>query len=125
MDLSIIFVAIIGLGSPVFLYFQNRANNKRLAVNDNNVIALEKEKLDGLVLDRARTLYEGMISQLETQATKLRDTIGRLETDLDEEREDNYKLRQRIKDLENQADVLEDQIYQLKLRLDRITNTEK
>lgn len=120
MDFNILIVALISLGGPLLLFLQNKANNKRLENNDRNVVQLEKEKLDGLVLDRAKALYEGMISQLEAQATKLRQTIDCLEKDLDEEREDNYKLRQRIKDLENQADGLEDEIYKLKTKLDRL-----
>lgn len=123
MDLNIIIVALISLGSPIFLYFQNRANNNRLLKNDTNVIALEKEKLDGLVLDRAKTLYEGMIAQLEIQATKLRATIDNLEKDLDEERDDNFKLRQRIRELEMQVSDLESQIYQLKQQLSRLNNS--
>jgi len=123
MDLNIVVVALISLGGPIFLYFQNKSNNKRLQVNDKNVIALEKEKLDGLVLDRAKTLYEGMISQLEAQASKLRAVIDDLEKDLAEEREDNVRLRQRIRELEMKVADLEDQRYKLKVQLDRLNNS--
>ena len=123
MEISVIVVAVISLGGPLFLYFQNRQNNKRIQANDLNVIALEKEKLDGAVLDRAKMLYEGMIHQLEAQAIKLREAIERLEREIDEEREDNYKLRQRIRELENQADTLEDEVSQLKVQLTRLENS--
>jgi hypothetical protein len=80
-----IIIALIALGGSVLLFFQNRSTNKRLEGQTTQTIAIEKEKLDGLVLDRAKSLYEGMINQLEAQATKLRDTIERLEKDLDED----------------------------------------
>lgn len=115
-----IIIALIALGGSVLLFFQNRSTNKRLEGQTSQTIAIEKEKLDGLVLDRAKSLYEGMIAQLEAQATKLRATIDELEKDLMEERSETAKLRQRIRELEDQADSLEEEIYQLKLKLDRI-----
>jgi septal ring factor EnvC (AmiA/AmiB activator) len=115
-----IIIALIALGGSVLLFFQNRSTNKRLEGQTKETIAIEKEKLDGLVLDRAKSLYEGMIHQLESQATKLRETIERLEGDLDEEREENTKLRLRVRELEDQADTLEEEVYQLKIKLDRI-----
>lgn len=124
MDFNIIIVAIISLGTPILLYFQNRSTNSRLQRNDNNVIALEKEKLDGLVLDRARTLYEGMIAQLEAQAVKLRATIDSLEKDLDEEREDNIRLRLKIREFELRVAELESQISQLKTSLQKLNISE-
>lgn len=122
-EISVIIVAIIGLGGPLFLWLQNRSNNKRLIEQANATIAIEKEKLDGVIMDRSKTLYDGMINQLEAQATKLRSTIDELEKDLKEERAENTQLRQRIRELEDQADRLDDEIYKLKLQLDRIVNT--
>ena len=84
-------------------------------------MALEKTKLDGVALDRAKALYEGMIAQLESQVTKLRAVIDDLEKDLDEEREENTQLRAKIRDLEDKTDELEEEIYQLKLKLTRLT----
>ncbi len=121
MDINAIVVALIGSGSSLFLFFQNRANNKRLAANDLSLMALEKTKLDGVALDRAKALYEGMIAQLESQVTKLRAVIDDLEKDLDEEREENTQLRAKIRDLEDKTDELEEEIYQLKLKLTRLT----
>jgi|SRR6187551_1383634 len=123
MDLSLVVVAVIGLGGPTFIYFQNKQNNKRLEKNDANVMAIEKEKLDGLVMDRSKALYDGMINQLEAQVTKLRQTIDYLEKDLEEERGENTKLRQRIRELEDQADNLDEEIYQLKVKLTRLLET--
>ncbi len=110
-----IIVALIALGGSVLLFFQNSSQT-------NKSIGIEKEKLDGLVLDRAKSLYEGMINQLEIQAEKLRENIERLEKDIAEERGESTKLRLRIKELENEKDILEEDIYQLKLRLSRLEN---
>lgn len=115
-----IIVALIALGGSVLVFFQNRSTNKRLESQTSQTIAIEKEKLDGLVLDRAKTLYEGMIAQLQAQATNLREIIDNLEKDLIEERSENSTLRQRVRQLEDQADSLEEEIYQLKLKLDRL-----
>lgn len=125
MDLNIIIVAVISLGGPLFLWLQNRGNNKRLEAQANATMQIEKEKLDGLVMDRSKTLYDGMINQLEAQATKLRGTIERLEKELDEEREENAKLRLSIRELENQADKLDDEIFQLKVKLSRLINSQE
>lgn len=112
---------IVPLGVAVVAFVQSTKANRSTAESAEraaeHAAELERNKIEADAYNRAKTIYEAGIAQLEKQLDRLHSQLERLETRLTQEQDVSAGLRGEVSELQRQINGLERTVGELRRRL--------
>lgn len=108
-DPSVLVAIVAGIAAVVGALFSFRASTR--------ATSLESSKVDAAAYERAKSIYEGSLRELERQLERMREQMDRVNTQLATEQDTSSALRTQLRTLRSHVEELERTVTDLRLQL--------
>lgn len=108
-DPSVLVAIVAGVAAIVGAIFSYRASTRATSI--------ESSKVDAAAFERAKSIYEGSLRELERQLERMREQFDRVNAQLATEQDTSSALRSQLRTLRSHVEELERTVNDLRLQL--------
>ena len=108
-DPSVLVAIVAGIAAVIGAWFSYRASTRATSI--------ETSKVDAAAYERAKTIYEGSLRELERQLERMREQMDRVNQQLYTEQDTSNALRSQLRTLRGHVEELERTVNDLRLQL--------
>lgn len=108
-DPSVLVAIVAGLAAVLGAFFSFKASTRATSI--------ESSKVDAAAYERAKSIYEGALRELERQLERMREQLDRVNTQLANEQDTSNAMRLQMRTLRSHVEELERTVTDLRLQL--------